>query len=143
MRPTSILIKSIDGNIYKITDLFKGKKIPLTEVDLKDYDMHPISGVYKDLNGALIDISEIYANSGNIQISDNLPEDLKPNSLYVDKNAKAIYVYDDEIGLITLGNGENSITYENSLTDDEVKDIISIFKNLNLQLKKQRSKQTW
>lgn len=131
MRKASILIESLDGKIYKITDLIKGDKRPLTEEDLKGYDMYPQSGVYKDIDGSLVDIATIYASASKVEILEDLPQEPKPNSLYVDKNARSIAIYDEELGYISLGNGEGgSLDYDDSLSEQDVFDIISIFKTL-------------
>lgn len=135
MRASSILVESIDGRIYKITDLIKGKKVPLTESDLKSYDMHAQSGVYKDLDGSLIDIAEFYASKNNIEFADIIPDEPKPNALYIDKNEKTISVFDEEIGdFIILGNGGEggSLSQENSLTEDEITQVVTMFQSVKI-----------
>lgn len=136
MRPSSITIKSIEGKLYKITDLIKGVKEPLTDRDLKQYDMYPQSGIFKDLDGKLVDLADILTSSSKIQIDDALPENPTSNSLYIDKTSKSIAVFDEEIGeWIKLGNGEggDSLTPDNALTEDEVAQVVSIFKSLKIK----------
>lgn len=129
MRPASILIRSIDGKIYKITDLINGKKIPLTENDLKAYDMHASSGVVKDIDGSLIDLATIYSNSGKVEISDTLPENPNANAIYVDKNARSIMIFDEEVNdWVSVGGGE--LSPDDSLTKEDINEIISAFKSL-------------
>lgn len=135
MRPTSILVQSIDGKIYKITDLINGKKIPLTENELKNYDMHAQSGVYKDTDGSLIDIAEFYASKNKIEFLEEIPNEPKTNAIYIDKNEKTILAYDEEIDdFIVLGNGNetNSFISDNALTEDEVKQVVTMFQSVKI-----------
>lgn len=133
MRASSIIVKSIDGKLYKITDLIKGIKEPLTDTDLKNYDMYPQSGVFKDVDGKLVDLVEILTTSSKVQIQDiGKPENPTSNVLYVDKNARSIAVYDDENNeWIELGNGNSDTTTifspENALDDSDVLEVINIF----------------
>ena len=134
MQQSSILIKSITGKIYKITDLLNGEKIPLTEEDLRNYDMYPQSGVYKDIDGSLVDIAEIYASKNNVEILEEIPTEPKSNSLYIDKNERTISIYDensDEFILLGSGGTTDSFVPENALTDEEIKNIVSLFKSKN------------
>lgn len=133
MQHSSILVKSITGKIYRITDLLNGKKIPLTEEDLKNYDMYPQSGIYKDLDGSLIDIAEFYSSKNNVEILEEIPSEPKSNSLYVDKVEKTISIYDEEMGefiLVGYGNETDSFIPENALTDEEVKHIVTVFRSM-------------
>ena len=136
MRASSILIRSMDGKIYKVTDLLQGKKIPLTETDLKDYDMHAASGVIKDLNGDLLDLATIYANSSKIEISDSLPENPKSDALYIDKTAKTLMLFDEDTSeWISLGGRENGLSPENALTEIDIYEIMNVFTTFNIKTK--------
>ena len=133
MQQSSILVKSITGQIYKITDLLNGKKIPLTEEDLRNYDMYPQSGVYKDIDGSLVDIAEIYASKNSIEILEDSPKEPKSNALYIDKTERTITIYDedsDEFIILGSGGTVDSFIPENALSDEEVQHIVTLFKSV-------------
>ena len=133
MTPNSILIKSITGEIYKITDLAKGIKQPLQPSELAGYNMHPQSGVLMDTDGKLIDLVELLVSGNRVQISEEgRPDDPSANALYVDKSSRSIAVFDEKTGeWIELGNGNSDITDilspDNALSDSDVLEVIDIF----------------
>lgn len=133
MTPNSILIKSITGEIYKITDLAKGIKQPLQPSELAGYNMHPQSGVLMDTDGKLIDLVELLVSGNRVQISEEgRPDNPSTNALYVDKSARSIAVFDEETGeWIELGNGNGDITNilspDNALSDSDISEVLNIF----------------
>ena len=133
MTPNSILIKSITGEIYKITDLAKGIKQPLQPSELAGYNMHPQSGVLMDTDGKLVDLVELLISGNRVQISEEgRPANPSTNALYVDKSARSIAVYDEKSEeWIELGNGNSDITDilspDNALSDSDVLEVINIF----------------
>ena len=133
MNANSILIKSITGKIYKITDLIKGVKRPLEPSELAQYNMHPQSGIVKDTNNNLIDLVELMTSSDKVKIlEEGKPESPLTNAIYVDKLAKSISVFDDNSGeWIELGSGDIDTTevfsIENALSDNDIKEVVDIF----------------
>ena len=120
MTPNSILIKSITGEIYKITDLAKGIKQPLQPSELAGYNMHPQSGVLMDTDGKLIDLVELLVSGNRVQISEEgKPDNPSTNALYVDKSARSIAVFDEKTGeWIELGNGNGDSSRSNAIAID-------------------------
>ena len=133
MNANSILIKSITGKIYKITDLIKGVKRPLEPSELAQYNMHPQSGILKDTNNNLIDLVELMTSSDKVKIlKEGKPENPLTNAIYVDKSAQSISVFDDNSGeWVELGSSDIDTTevfsIENALSDNDVKEVVDIF----------------
>lgn len=139
MTPNSILIKSITGQIYKITDLVKGIKRPLLPSELVHYDMYAQSGILKDTDGTLVDLVELLTSGGKVQIvEEEKPENPLPNAIYVDKNSRSISIFDEEIGeWIDLGSGDETVIFspDNALNDDDLLEVVNIFSTLNTKEK--------
>lgn len=139
MTPNSILIKSITGQIYKITDLVKGIKRPLLPSELAGYDMYAQSGILKDIDGTLVDLVELLTSSGKVQIvEDEKPTNPLPNAIYVDKNSRSISIFDEEIDeWIDLGSGDETVIFspDNALNDDDLLEVVNIFSTLNIKEK--------
>ena len=134
MRPSSITIKSIDGKLYKITDLIKGIKEPLMDSDLKQYDMYPQSGVFKDLDGNLVDLVDLIGKgSGDglkeIEFVDTLPEIPKESVVYVNRTDKSIYYFLNGEWIKTSGDIDaNSILSKDKYTTtSEIQSMLTVF----------------
>ena len=134
MNPSSILIKSVTGEIYKITDLIKGIKEPLKPSELAGYNMHPQSGVLKDTDGRLIDLIELLTSGNRVVISeDSFPENPSTTTLYVNKNAKSIAVYDEEDKWVELSGSDVNDIFNpiNALNDTEIMEVLDVFTKYN------------
>ena len=95
--------------------------------------MYLQSGVYKDIDGSLVDIAEIYASKNSIEILEGSPKEAKSNALYIDKTERTISIYDedsDEFILLGSGGTVDSFIPENALSDEEVQHIVTLFKSV-------------
>ena len=134
MQKTSILVKSIDGTVYKITDLLKGIKEPVTDEDLKNYDMYPTSGALKDLDGNIVDLVDLIGKgSGDglkeIEFVDTLPEIPKESVVYVNRTDKSIYYFLNGEWIKTSGDIDaNSILSKDKYTTtSEIQSMLTVF----------------
>lgn len=133
MRKSSILIKSIDGTIYKITDLINGTKTPLTENDLRNYDMHAQSGVLKDLDGNLVDLVDLIGKGGGqvkeVEFIDTLPDVPKESVIYINTSDNSIYFFKDGVWVKTSSDvdKESVLSKDSSVDTSQIQEMLLIF----------------
>lgn len=60
------LIKDPKTNkVLKVAELYKGRKVEVTEQELANYDMRPQSGTIKDVNGNIISLVDLILASAS------------------------------------------------------------------------------
>lgn len=133
MQKSSILIKSIDGTIYKITDLINGIKEPVTEEDIRLYDMHPSSGVLKDIDGNLVDLVDLIGKGGGqvkeVEFIETLPDVPKESVIYINTTDNSIYYFKNGVWVKTSSdvNKESVLSKDSSVTTSQIQEMLLIF----------------
>ena len=133
MQKSSILIKSIDGTIYKITDLINGIKDPVTEEDIRLYDMHPSSGVLKDIDGNLVDLVDLIGKGGGqvkeVEFIETLPDVPKESVIYINTTDNSIYYFKNGVWEKTSSDvdKESVLSKDSSVTTSQIQEMLLIF----------------